>query len=129
MNNLEIKPTKTTPGVLFDKDNHILEIKGVSYPGNYEEFYTPLLSWIDEYLKKINDEKVTLNMDIVYFNSASSMILSKLLKKMDKAADEGKNISINWIYEEDNEDMLECGEEFQDEIETVKFNFITKPAD
>ncbi len=32
-------------------------------------------------------------------------------------------ISVNWIYEEDDEDSLEFGEDFQEDFKSLRFNF------
>jgi len=129
MENLKIEETKATPCISFDKDKHILEIKGRSYPGSTKEFYAPVFSWLDNYLKQLTDEQVTVNLEIIYFNSTSSKVLMDLLSILDNEINNGKNISVNWFYEEDNDDMLEFGEELQEDLEVLKMNMIQKNFD
>jgi len=126
MENLKIKATKATPDILFDKEKNILEIKGRSYPGSTKEFYAPVFSWLENYFKQLTDERVTVNLEIIYFNSTSSKVLMDFLSMLDDEIDKGKNISVNWFYEEDNDDMLEFGEELQEDIDVLKMNMIPK---
>jgi hypothetical protein len=36
---------------------------------------------------------------------------------------------VNWVYEEDDEDALEFGEEFQEDLESVTFNLVQKSVE
>jgi hypothetical protein len=65
-------------------------------------------------------------MELIYFNSSSSKVLMDFCDVLEEAANSGKNVTVNWIYEEDDEDALEFGEEFQEELESVKFNLVEK---
>jgi len=39
-----------------------------------------------------------------------------LLEMMEKAYNDGKNIRIVWLYDQDNESELECAEEFKEDL-------------
>ncbi len=126
MNNLIIEATKYTPEIVFDREKSLLEIRGKSYPENTSIFYAPVFEWLEEYFENAGDEKITVNMELIYFNSSSSKILMDFCDVLDAAASDGKNIMVNWIYEEDDEDGLEFGEEFQEDLESVTFNLVQK---
>lgn len=126
MDNLKIKATKSSPEISFDYENNTLEITGKSYPANIEEFYTPVFSWLKEYLSQLESQKVTVNMELIYFNSSTSMVLMDFFENLEGAVNNGKNLSVNWIYEEDDDDTLEYGEEFQEDFEKLEFNFVEK---
>lgn len=128
MENLKIEATRYTPEILFDCSTDVLEIKGKSYPENTAEFYTPVFSWLEQYICQLKDQKVTLNIELLYFNSSSSKVLLDFFDILESAAENGKNIVVNWVYEEDDEDTLEFGEEFQEEFEMLDFNLIEKVA-
>ena len=128
MENLYIEATTSSPIVDFDYTTHTLEINGESYPENTAEFYDPVLSWLEEYLEEIEDDPVTVNLDIPYFNSSSSKVLMDFFDLLDEAANEGKRISVNWIYDEEDDSTLEAGEEFQEDLETLRFNFVVKSS-
>jgi hypothetical protein len=126
MNNLMIEATKYTPEISFDCEKHLLEIKGKSYPENTSVFYQPIFEWLEEYFERDATRDVTVNMELIYFNSSSSKVLMDFCDVLEEAANSGKNVTVNWIYEEDDEDALEFGEEFQEELESVKFNLVEK---
>ena len=45
---------------------------------------------------------------------------------LDEAAGAGKNITVNWIYNKEDEDTLEYGEEFQEDMQNLMFNLLEK---
>jgi len=124
METLQINATKCTPSVMFNPIDHVLEIKGESYPENTSAFYEPIFEWLDSYLAQSHDNKITVNIEIIYFNSSSSKVLMDFFDILDQAADNGKNIEVNWLYDEDNDMSLEYGEEFKEDLETLTFNLV-----
>lgn len=122
MENLEIRPTNRTPHILFDCEKHVLEIKGKSYPANISDYYEPVFSWVKTYLGQLGDQQCTVNVELLYFNSSSSKILLEFFMMLEDAVNQGKRISVNWFYDEDDEDNLEYGEEFQEDMESLPFH-------
>ncbi|MBX7095465.1 MAG: DUF1987 domain-containing protein [Flavobacteriales bacterium] len=110
MENITIEGTPKTPTVKFEKDSGILEIRGRSIPENSIEFYKPLIDWIEEYGKAPKGE-TNVNIKLEYFNTSSSKCILDVFKKLETVT--GTNMTINWYYEEDDEDMLEAGEDYQ----------------
>ena len=55
MKELIINETQNTPGVNFNPFDGILEIEGKSIPEKPDEFYNPLLDWINQYFEDIED--------------------------------------------------------------------------
>lgn len=125
MENLIIEATKYTPEITFNADTNILEIKGETYPENTAEFYAPVFEWLEIYLNQLQDQDVTLNLEITYFNSSSSKVLMDLFDRFEEAFKAGKKITLNWIYDKDNESAQEYGEEFQEDLEVLELNLIT----
>jgi len=128
MENLNIKATKYTPEIVFDCENAELEIRGESYPENIAEFYAPVFVWVEKYLKQLDDREVTVNMELIYFNSSSSKIFLDFFELLDEAAENEKKITVNWIYDADDDDTLEFGEEFQEDFEFLTFILVQKKA-
>ncbi|MDM8535240.1 DUF1987 domain-containing protein [Desulfobacterales bacterium HSG17] len=124
MNNLIMESTKYTPEINFDCEKNILEIKGKSYPENTSLFYEPVFSWLNEYFEKIEDRHVEVNLNLILINSSSAKVFMDFCDLLDEAAGNGKDITLNWFYEEDDEDGLEMGEEFMEDIESLKFNLV-----
>jgi len=128
MENLHIPATKYTPEILLDAQKGEINIKGKSYPENTFEFYEPVMKWIEEYLKCCAKEKITVNMEIVYFNSSSSKLFFDLLDLFDEVKDKF-DVTVNWIYDPENESAEEAGEDFIEDFEDLKINLIKKEDD
>lgn len=111
MENINIEGTPKTPTVNFKKEDGVMEIKGRSIPENSIEFYKPLIDWIEEYGKSPKAQ-TEVNIKLEYFNTSSSKCILDVFKKLE-SINSGTAITINWYYEEDDEDMLEAGEDYQ----------------
>ncbi len=109
MEDIRIQGTPKTPTVNFISSEGLLEIKGRSIPENSIEFYKPLIDWIESYAQQPNDSS-NVNIQLEYFNTSSSKCILDLFKKLEAI---NKSITINWYYEEDDEDMLEAGEDYE----------------
>jgi hypothetical protein len=116
--------TKSTPWIHFDPRQHHLQIKGESYPENSAKFYAPMLEWLEGYLNSVSASKVQVDVELIYFNSSSSKLFMNFFDRLEEAAQNGLHIEVNWMYHEDNETALECGEEFQEDLEDVSFNVL-----
>lgn len=112
MENLKIDGTPKTPTIEFDLQGGKLLIRGRSIPENSIEFYKPLVDKLEEYTntpKEVTEVKIQLE----YFNTSSSKCILDVFKKLEKIKSNGSDTTINWYYEEDDEDMLEAGEDYQ----------------
>lgn len=112
MESLKIEGTPKTPTINFNASSGILEVKGRSIPENSIEFYKPLIDWLDEYLSG-PAKQTTVNIQLEYFNTSSSKCILDVFKKLEGIYKAGNEVMINWHYEEDDEDMLEAGEDYQ----------------
>lgn len=112
MENLTIEGTPKTPTIKFNPEEGKLLIQGRSIPENSIEFYKPLVDQLEVYS---GEPKGETKVDIVleYFNTSSSKCILDVFKKLEKINSDGNNVTINWHYEEDDEDMLEAGEDYQ----------------
>jgi hypothetical protein len=125
MDNLLMAASKSTPGVCFDAQANILEIKGESYPENASKFYAPLFAWLGGYLDQVSPEApVVVNLEIIYFNSSSSKALMNIFDLLSQAAAAGRQVVVNWRYHAQNESALECGQEFSEDVGGVVFNLV-----
>lgn len=124
METLIIEQTKSTPQVDFNAENRLLMLKGESYPENSFKFYEPILSWLDNFFAEIADDgEIKLEMSLPYINTSSSKCVLMMLEKLEEAKDNGRNVVVNWYYEEDNESEMECAEDFKEFVE-LEFNLI-----
>ena len=112
MESIIIEGTPKTSTVEFNAEEGKVEIKGRSIPENSVEFYNPLIAWLEAYGS--NPKDVTqVNIQLEYFNTSSSKCILDVFKKLESLAKAGNDIKVNWFYEEDDEDMLEAGEDYQ----------------
>jgi len=122
MNSIKIESTTKTPYVYLDPTQGLIEIKGRSIPENSVEFYKPIIEWLDKYSSQ-PQPKTVVNIQLEYFNTSSSKCILDIFKKIEALYNSGKDVIINWYYEEDDEDMLEAGEDYQSIIK-VPFKMI-----
>ena len=124
MTKYSVQATKSSPGIEFDPETMIFEIKGESYPENCWAFYSPMFNWLEMFFGQANGARVEINMEIIYFNSSSSKTFMDLFDMLDDQAERGKDIVVNWRYHEENESAMECGEEFMEDVSNISFNLI-----
>jgi hypothetical protein len=103
---------KNCPGIIYYPDDNTLEISGRSIPENPELIFRRLDEWITSHFE--NNQSLIVNIKLEYINSGSSKYLYEILKKLSGYATSGKKLVIKWLYEEDDEAMLELGEHYRD---------------
>ena len=122
MDTLSIEGTPKTPTVRFDASKGIIEIKGRSIPENSIEFYRVLVNWLEEYAKEAK-EQTQVNIQLEYFNTSSSKCILDVFKKLEAIQRSTEGVTINWFYDEDDEDMLEAGQDYESIIK-IPFKMI-----
>ena len=122
MEALSIEGTAKTPSVKFNGQEGVIEIKGRSIPENSIEFYKPLVEWLEQYSGTPLD-LTQVNVQLEYFNTSSSKCILDVFKKLETIHKGKSEVIINWYYEEDDEDMLEAGEDYESIIR-VPFKMI-----
>jgi hypothetical protein len=117
----KILSTKSAPEIILNPAG-IITIRGRSMNGNINELSSEIEEWIDKYIA--NPAEVTyVDFYLEYFNKANSEVIISLLKKIDSLKLINKKYTINWFYEEGDDDMLEKGEYFSSEL-NIPFNLI-----
>ena len=120
MDRLNLAATEETPAISFDGKTGVFEISGRSIPSNAKEFYAPVREWIQNYANNPSHAtRVIFKLD--YFNTSTAKQILDLLYALEKI----RGVSIEWHFDEDDEDMEEAGQEF---AELVKIPFAFKPA-
>ena len=122
MQNLYISATSATPEVDFRFDNHELNLRGESYPENAQAFYGPILDAINSYLAQQQSGHITLNIQLAYFNSSSTKVLLELFALFNEAAVRGCYVTLNWFYDEDDDTILEFGQDVADDYTALDFH-------
>lgn len=123
MEALIISEGQSTPDVVFNPTSGKFRITGNSLPEDVLGFYSPIFTWVKEYALQPNaytEVEVKLN----YFNSASSKAILDILSILESITQQGKEVKINWHYNELDEDMLAIGREFESMLK-IPFEFFS----
>ncbi len=112
MSPLTIEGTPKTPRIHFSPAEGNFEISGKSIPENSIEFYQPVYDWLDQYSKEPG-KNTPVKIQLEYFNTSSSKCLLDVFRKLETLQKSGKsNVTITWMYEEEDEDMMEAGDDY-----------------
>ncbi|HNP17702.1 MAG TPA: DUF1987 domain-containing protein [Fulvivirga sp.] len=111
MENYTLTPSPKTPRLYFNSESGDFEISGRSIPENSIEFYKPLVEWLDKYIAN-PAAKTRLTVNLEYFNTSSSKCLVEIFRKLEKLNTKS-DVKVLWHYEEEDEDMLESGDDFK----------------
>ena len=103
---------KNCPGIVYYPDTNKLELTGRSIPENPELIFKRLEEWITLHFQKNSGLDVSIQLE--YINSGSSKYLYEILKRLTGYGRSDKKVIIRWLYEEDDEAMLELGEHYRD---------------
>ncbi len=113
MNSLIIKESPTTPEVKFEASKGTFYIAGRSYPENVDDFYQPLIHYLQKYIEN-SQAKTELSFRWLYYNSATSQIIVKLIMLL---KDSCPNFIIKWYCSGDFELMIEKGLELKEVLD------------
>jgi hypothetical protein len=115
MNNLKIEGTQSSPSVCADPEAGVLEMRGDSYPENAHELFSPVLDWIERYLKQ-TERALTLKLHLLYLNTSSVKAMMDMFDLIEEAHRAGRAVAVNWYYDEQNERVVELAQEFKEDI-------------
>ncbi|PWC33351.1 biofilm regulation phosphoprotein SiaC [Azospirillum sp. TSO35-2] len=115
MDSLRIEGTSCSPLIDFDPATGILRIEGESYPENSFDFYAPVFTWLEDYLKE-PAAAVVLDIGLSYLNTSSIKCMIDVLEMLDGAHQNGQAVSVRWHYDRDNDRALDMAEEFAEDV-------------
>ena len=112
MADLKLEGSPKTPTIEFNSGSGYLLVRGRSIPENSIEFYKPLIEALEAY-NSSSQANTKVDIQLEYFNTSSSKCILDVFKKLEAINSGNSEVVINWYYEEDDEDMLEAGEDYQ----------------
>lgn len=125
MEDLILNKTMLTPQINFQRDGSMV-LRGVSTPEDVTAFYQPVLDWINKF-KATKPKQVNFVMEVDYLNTSSSHSLVQILNSLNALRTDGTNVSFVWRYDEEDEDMLDLGNDLQvSSKSTIEFVAVKK---
>lgn len=119
MDRFKSEATSSTPLIDFILQEGTLAIKGRSIPENSFAFYKPLSETLGNYAKAPK-ERTTVTVELEYFNTSSAKCLLDFFKELEALHGKSTNVTIRWGYQDQDENILEAGKEYQS---MLKMNF------
>ena len=119
----KIEGTEFTPTIVFDLKKGPFVISGVSRPENASEFYEPVIDWLKKYVENPL-ENTEVNFKFDYFNTSSLKYFLIILSLFKEIEENGKNLKIMWYYDDEDESMLEAGNNLE-ELSELEFEYKT----
>jgi hypothetical protein len=122
---IEKEKTTSTPYTLVDEEKGYMRLEGKCFHEKVADFFKEVNDWLAIYL--VSDfGSFMLDCEFEYFNSSTTKLLYNMLMKMDQYASDKNKIIVNWITTRDNDIMVECGEDFKEDINNLEFNLIIR---
>lgn len=106
--------TASTPEVHADWQSGVLMMAGESYPENTYEIFDGIISWVDSFLTE-TDRDLKLDLRLNYLNTSSIRAMIDVFDRLQSAHDDGRSLSVIWLYDTRNPRSAELGEEFKED--------------
>ena len=127
MKSLRVKKGDSTPELDFDVDKMEFLLEGESRSEDVLIFYEPIINWLTNFkewfLKNESSKKLDFHFKLEYYNSLSAKFIFSIFKILKEMQVKGLEINVFWFYDVLDEDLLECGEEYE-KILAFKFEYI-----
>ncbi|MBD3814960.1 MAG: DUF1987 domain-containing protein [Halothiobacillus sp.] len=122
MERFYLAATSNTPEVDFDFPQRRLSLKGESYPESAAAFYGDILTKTAEFLQTLDQEKIDVSIQLLYFNSSSTKMLFSFFEMLYQAAEAGNAVILDWYHDVDDETILEFGLELAEDFPSIEFH-------
>lgn len=117
MQTIVIPSTNETPEIVLDGPKGVFSFAGKSFPENVNDFYNEAITYMEAYTRQPLD-KTVLEFRWLYFNTATSKIIVKLIMMLKNMNQPGKSVEIRWYCSPDDELIIEKGNEFAELLGT-----------
>jgi len=112
--NLDLAATASTPAVKADWQSGVLSMVGESYPENTYDIFDEIITWVEVFLDDC-DEPLRVELRLSYLNTSSISAVIDIFDRLQAAHDEGRDLSVSWLYDSRNPRSAEMGEEFKED--------------
>lgn len=117
MQTIVIPSTNETPEIVLDGPSGKFSFAGKSFPENVNEVYDETIKYIEAYVKQPKD-RTTLEFSWLYFNTATSKMIVKIIILLKTVNKTGKSLEIKWNCSPDDDLIIEKGNEFAELLGT-----------
>ncbi len=124
MDRIQIAATDRSPEVDFDFSSGHLSLRGESYPEDAAAFFGPLLQALRADLADGSRTPIVFEVGLAYFNSSSAKALMNLFMPLEDAAEEGRAVTVRWLFAEGDETIEEAGEDFAADFAHARFEMV-----
>jgi hypothetical protein len=111
---IHLAATQSTPEVRTDWRDGVLWMTGESYPENTYEIFDGIISWVDRFLVE-TDRELRLDLRLSYLNTSSIRAMIDIFDRLQAAHEQGRALSVLWLYDSRNPRSAELGEEFKED--------------
>lgn len=127
MESLRIAKGDTTPELIFDIDEMLFSMEGECRPENVLTYFEPIMKWLDQFIDNVKSGATAKSLDfhfkLEYYNSSSAKFIFQIFKRFKIIESNGVDITMYWFYDVLDEDLLECGQEYEKILE-LKFKYV-----
>ena len=116
MEALHISATEDTPEINLDPANSVFEMKGKALPEDAVEFFGPIHDWIESFIEDSSDP-FHFTIEFTYLNSSATRYIYNMLTLLEDAHEGGRETSLTWRYDEEDEVMEMKGEDLEEMLD------------
>lgn len=111
-----------TPKITLQFSDNTFRFEGYSLPANPFEFYQGVISKIVNTINQHQFVSFAVQIELRYFNTASTKSFHELIKKLDQYCKENqKTFKIKWQYLSDDDDVKETVSIFKELFAHIPF--------
>lgn len=126
MKSLFIEAGDYSPKVSFDTSSNVFEITGDSFGEDTLRFFNPIVDWLQRYLKQ-NNRFIEFNIQMNYLNTSSFKRFNEILAMLERYYMATKTlVKINWICNQDDDEIIDYGEDIKEFFENLPINIHIK---
>lgn len=99
-----------SPEVNLNLDTKTFSIKGRAYPSYPENFWRPVLDWFKTLAESADSQPtdgIIVDMSLDFINSGSEKYVLEIVKTLKRI----KLSAVRWYYDDDDEDIMDMGED------------------
>lgn len=119
---IEVEQTEYTPKIILNPDLSQIKISGNSRPISTTSYFEPIFEWIENY-GKYGEKYLNLYLQFYSMNTYTMRFLLKMIRILNHYSMDKKSINIVWVYDEEDEDLKEFGEQLRN-LFVEKKNFL-----